>query len=87
MPAFMSLVLTMPHDPKPEHIAAIFRTMCSVMPAIIAIGIIQRIITMGLMAGAMGTAYNAVTAAPEATATPDAPEGPELPAATAEGNV
>ena len=85
MPAFMSLALTMPHDPKPEHIAAVFRTMFSVMPAIFVIGIIQRIITMGLMAGAMGTAYNAVTEAPAVPDVPAAPEGPELPAATAEG--
>ena len=70
MPAFMSAVLATPHDPRPEHVAAIFRAMLSVMPAILAIGIIQRIITMGLMAGAMGTAYNAVTEAPEA---PEAP--------------
>jgi len=85
MPAFMSLVLTLPHNPQPEHVAAVIRTMCSVLPAIVAISIVQRIVTMGLMTGAMGTAYNAVTEAPAAPRMPAAPEGPDLPAATTEG--
>ena len=91
MPAFIAEALKLPNNPQPEQVFAMLRTVLSVMPTIIAIVIVQRIVTMGLMAGAMGTAYNAVTAAPEAPVVPEAPaapatpEGPELPVATAEG--
>jgi hypothetical protein len=60
-PAIVSVAATLPHHGGPAHLTAVLRAMIPVLPAIVIISLLERFAILGLMAGAIGTAYNAVT--------------------------
>ncbi|MDE2133605.1 MAG: hypothetical protein KGM97_02695 [Alphaproteobacteria bacterium] len=54
------------HHVNPEQIAAFLHALLPVLPVFLAVALVQRLAIIGLLSGAIGKAYNAVTA-------PDAP--------------
>jgi hypothetical protein len=70
LPFVLSVAMKLPHPvgpgEVPAHLMAIFHAMWPIWPTILIIALVQRIATWGLLAGAMGNAYNAVTASPKA---------------------
>ena len=70
MPFILAVAMKLPHAENsgdvPGHLMAIFHALWPIWPTILIIALVQRIATWGLLAGAMGNAYNAVTASPKA---------------------
>jgi hypothetical protein len=62
MPVMMGEFIKIQHAPTAADMQAMFKMVASILPVIGAINVVQQIAIMGLTAGAIGTAYNAVTA-------------------------
>ena len=67
MPILASEIMRLQGKPTAADLAAFFHALPPLIPVLLAIGVLQRIVTMGLMAGAMGSAYNAVVPRQEET--------------------
>ena len=65
MPVLVSEAMRMPDNPGPAEMSAFFRALLPLAPVFLIVILVQKVATMGLMAGAIGTAYKAVTPAPE----------------------
>lgn len=70
LPFVLSVAMKLPHPETPgevpAHLMAVFHAIWPILPTIAIISVVQRIAAWGLLAGAMGNAYNAVTASPQA---------------------
>ncbi|MGC9954176.1 MAG: hypothetical protein ABSD21_07850 [Rhizomicrobium sp.] len=62
MPVIMVEAMKLPHDMGPEDIGHFLHALLPLLPVFIAIVLVERIAILGLLCGAIGTAYNAVTA-------------------------
>jgi hypothetical protein len=67
MPILASEIMRFQDKPTAADLTAFFHALPPLIPVLLAIGVLQRIVTMGLMAGAMGSAYNAVVPRQEET--------------------
>ncbi len=61
LPAVLTQALSMPPHPQPDQIIAFVRSLLPLFPVMLAIMLVERIAMMGLLTGAIGKAYNAVT--------------------------
>ena len=68
MPVFISEAMRMPDKPAPADFVVLLQALLPLLPVILGLSLLQKLATMGLMAGAIGTAYNALNppAAPAA---------------------
>jgi hypothetical protein len=66
LPVVISQALRLPHHPSANDILAFLRGLLPLLPLVAAILIAQSIAVRGLLAGAIGSAYKAVTAEPTA---------------------
>lgn len=64
LPVVISQAMRLPHDPTAQDILDFVRGLLPVLPLVAVILIAQSIALRGLLAGAIGTAYKAVTAEP-----------------------
>ena len=67
MPILASELMRFEDKPTAADVTALFRALPPLIPMFLAIGVLQRVATMGLMAGAMGSAYNALVPKEEET--------------------
>jgi len=67
MPIMASQLMRFQHHPSPAELGAFFHALVPLFPIMIGVGIVQRIATTALMAGAAGSAYNALTRKQEET--------------------
>jgi hypothetical protein len=74
-PALFSVIAKLPHGGGPAHIGEVMRAMMPVLPAIVIVSLLERLAILSLLAGAIGTAYNAVTTPAAETAPAEAPKG------------
>jgi hypothetical protein len=70
LPVVISGAMRLPHQPSAGEILDFLRGLLPLLPIIATILILQGIAVRGLLAGAIGSAYNAVTAPPAEAATP-----------------
>ena len=70
LPVVISGAMRLPHQPSAREILDFLRGLLPLLPIIATILILQGIAVRGLLAGAIGSAYNAVTAPPAEAATP-----------------
>lgn len=61
MPLMMGAIEQVQKAPKPENLVILIKAFLPLLPAIWGIGLLQALATMGLMAGAVGSAYKALT--------------------------
>ena len=66
LPVVISQAIRLPHDPTAKDILDFLRGMVPLLPLIAVVLVAQSIALRGLLAGAIGTAYKAVTAEPAA---------------------
>jgi hypothetical protein len=81
LPVVVSGAMRLPRQPEAKDILDFLRGLLPLLPIIATILILQGIAVRGLLAGAIGTAYNAVTAQPAPAAAP-APAVPPAEGAT-----
>jgi hypothetical protein len=67
MPIIASELMRFEDKPTASEVAGLFRAMLPLLPIFVAIQVLQHVASMGLMAGAMGTAYNALVPRQEET--------------------
>ena len=65
LPPVMAVITKMPPGQAGEHVHAMLQAFWPVLPAIVAVTLVERLVLAGLFAGAVGTAYKAVTAPPD----------------------
>ena len=70
LPVVISGIMRLPHEPSAKNILDFLRGLLPLLPIIATIAILQGIAVRGLLAGAIGSAYNAVTAQPADAAAP-----------------
>ena len=65
MPIIASQLMRFQEHPSPTEVLALLHGMLPLLPIVIGVGIVQRIATTALIAGAAGSAYNALSAKKE----------------------
>ncbi|HEY0281901.1 MAG TPA: hypothetical protein VGC27_04680, partial [Rhizomicrobium sp.] len=80
LPVIFMEAMKLKQEPGPEEIFGFLHSLIPLLPVILTITILASIATRGAMMGAIGSAYNAITAPP-----PDAAKPAEGAAAAAEG--
>jgi len=65
MPILVSEAMRLPDHPDPAEVMAFFQALLPLVPIGLAVAVLQQIATVGLVAGAVGTAYKAVNPVPE----------------------
>lgn len=60
-PTIVAETMKLPHHAPLAELFATFRADLKLLPIVLAFGLLQRVALLGLMTGAIGTAYNAVT--------------------------
>lgn len=68
LPVLMAELLRLPHHPTPEEIKPLLQSVWHMLPVVFPVMLLAGIVFRAVMAGAAGTAYNAVTAAKEDSA-------------------
>ena len=66
LPVVISQAIRLPHDPTAKDILDFLRGLVPLLPLVAVVLIAQSIALRGLLAGAVGTAYKAITAEPAA---------------------
>ncbi|MGA7675431.1 MAG: glycerophosphoryl diester phosphodiesterase membrane domain-containing protein [Rhizomicrobium sp.] len=69
LPVVVTEAMKLPHKPEAKEIIAFLRSLLPLLPVVATVAILWGIALRGLMAGAIGSAYNAVTAKPAEEAT------------------
>jgi len=64
LPIVMSEASRLPHHPTPDELKPLFHALLTALPIVLPVALIGGIAIRALMAGAMGTAYNAITEKP-----------------------
>jgi hypothetical protein len=70
LPVVVTEAMKLPHQPTPKDVVAFLRALIVLLPVIATVLILAGIAIRGLLAGAIGTAYNAVAAQPAEAAAP-----------------
>ena len=83
LPVVVAEAMKMPHDPQLADAFAFLRTLIPLLWVVVPTIIVARLVGLSLLAGAAGTAYNAITA-PAAGAAPSSGAAPSVGAPPAE---
>ncbi len=70
LPVVFMEAMKLPHEPEPKEVIAFLQGLLPLLPVIFTILILWGIAVRGLVMGAIGSAYNAVTAEPAEAVAP-----------------
>jgi hypothetical protein len=70
LPVIFMEAMKLPHDPGSKEIIAFLQGLTPLLPVVLTILILWGIAVRGLVMGAIGSAYNAVTAKPAEAVAP-----------------